>query len=102
MSASRLRQKRETMSQGDIKTGHTRQSLASANGGRRPFCPSICMKGPPRLRTALKDTRQRSEFIVYPDAPHGFNADYRPTYRKQPAEDGWKRMLEWFKKNGIA
>lgn len=39
---------------------------------------------------------------VYPDVPHGFHADYRPTYRKAEAEDGWKRMLAWFKKNGVA
>jgi carboxymethylenebutenolidase len=55
-----------------------------------------------KMRTALKDAHQPSEIIVYPDTPHGFNADYRPTYRKQPAEDGWKRMLEWFKKYGVA
>jgi carboxymethylenebutenolidase len=54
------------------------------------------------MRTALKGASQPSEIIVYPDTPHGFNADYRPTYRKQPAEDGWKRMLDWFKKNGVA
>ncbi|MGH8764867.1 MAG: dienelactone hydrolase family protein, partial [Burkholderiales bacterium] len=40
--------------------------------------------------------------IVYPGVPHGFHADYRPTYRKAEAEDGWKRMLAWFKKNGVA
>ena len=40
--------------------------------------------------------------IVYPDVPHGFHADYRPTYRKKEAEDGWKRMLAWFKKHGVA
>ena len=39
---------------------------------------------------------------VYADAPHGFLADYRPSYRKADAEDGWKRMLAWFKKNGLA
>jgi carboxymethylenebutenolidase len=39
---------------------------------------------------------------VYPDVPHGFHADYRPTYRKAEAEDGWKRMLAWFKRNGVA
>ena len=39
--------------------------------------------------------------IVYPDTPHGFYADYRPTYRKDPADDGWKRMLAWFKKHGV-
>jgi carboxymethylenebutenolidase len=36
------------------------------------------------------------EIVIYPDAPHGFNADYRPSYRKDAAEDGWKRMLAWF------
>jgi carboxymethylenebutenolidase len=39
---------------------------------------------------------------VYPDVPHAFHADYRPSYRKAEAEDGWKRMLAWFKKNGVA
>jgi len=42
------------------------------------------------------------EIIVYRDAPHGFNADYRPSYRKTEAEDGWRRMLAWFKQNGVA
>jgi carboxymethylenebutenolidase len=45
---------------------------------------------------------QRSEFHVYPDAPHAFNADYRPSYNKAAAEDGWKRMLAWFKEHGLA
>ena len=44
----------------------------------------------------------RSEFTVYRDAPHAFHADYRPSYRKEPAEDGFKRALAWFKANGVA
>ena len=36
------------------------------------------------------------------DAPHAFHADYRPSYRKEAAEDGWKRCLEWFKSHGVA
>ncbi len=43
-----------------------------------------------------------SQFVVYPDAPHAFHADYRPSYRKEAAEDGFKRCLEWFKANGVA
>ena len=43
-----------------------------------------------------------SQFVVYPDAPHAFHADYRPSFRKEPAEDGWKRALVWFKVNGVA
>ncbi len=43
-----------------------------------------------------------SEFKVYPDAPHAFHADYRPSYRKEAAEDGWKRATAWFKQHGVA
>lgn len=43
-----------------------------------------------------------SEFVVYPDTPHAFHADYRPTYRKPAAQDGWKRCVEWFKSHGVA
>ena len=45
---------------------------------------------------------QESEFVIYPDAPHAFHADYRPSYRKEAAEDGFKRALAWFKKYGVA
>ena len=43
-----------------------------------------------------------SQFVVYPGAPHAFHADYRPSYKKDAAEDGWKRCVAWFKANGIA
>ena len=42
-----------------------------------------------------------SRFVVYPDAPHAFHADYRPSYRKAAAEDGWAQALEWFKAHGV-
>lgn len=42
-----------------------------------------------------------SEFVVYRDAPHAFHADYRPSYRKEPAADGFARALAWFKSNGV-
>jgi carboxymethylenebutenolidase len=45
---------------------------------------------------------KESMIHVYPDMPHAFHADYRPSYRKEAAEDGWKRMLAWFKKHGVA
>ena len=45
---------------------------------------------------------KRSEIVVYPGAPHAFHADYRPSYRAAPADDGWKRCLAWFKANGAA
>ena len=43
-----------------------------------------------------------SQFVVYPDAPHAFHADYRPSYRKEAAEDGCQRAVAWFKANGVA
>ena len=54
------------------------------------------------MRAALKAARNPSEIIVYPDAGHGFNADYRPGYNKEDAEDGWKRLQAWFTKYGVA
>ncbi len=55
-----------------------------------------------KMRTALKEAAKPSEIILYPDTPHGFLADYRPSYRKDKAEEGWQKMLDWFKKNGVA
>lgn len=48
------------------------------------------------MSSALKDASSPSDIIVYPDAPHAFHADYRPSYRQTEAEDGWKRLLAWF------
>ena len=53
------------------------------------------------MRAALKAAGKPSEIIVYPDAPHGFNADYRASYRPDAARDGWKRMTLWFKDHGV-
>jgi carboxymethylenebutenolidase len=57
-----------------------------------------------RMRASLvafgKDGQ--SMIHVYEGMPHAFHADYRPSYRKEAADDGWKRMLAWFKKNGVA
>jgi carboxymethylenebutenolidase len=57
-----------------------------------------------RLRAGLKafGNDAKSTIHVYEGMPHAFNADYRPSYRKEAAADGWKRMLAWFKKNGVA
>ena len=55
-----------------------------------------------KMRQALKDAHKTAEIVVYPDTPHGFHADYRPSYRQDKAADGWKRLQEWFKKYGVA
>lgn len=53
------------------------------------------------MREALKKAKVKSEIIVYPDAQHGFNADYRPSYNEKDAKDAWAKMLAWFKANGV-
>jgi carboxymethylenebutenolidase len=55
-----------------------------------------------KMAAACKTASKTCEFKVYPDTPHGFNADYRPSYRAEAAKDGWARMLAWFKQNGVA
>lgn len=54
-----------------------------------------------QMEAALKAAGKTAEFHEYPGAPHGFVADYRPSYRKEAAEDAWNRMIGWFKKYGV-
>ena len=49
----------------------------------------------------LKKVNSKSQIIVYPEAGHGFNADFRGSYREADAKDGWAKMLAWFKANGV-
>lgn len=55
-----------------------------------------------KQRDAAKAAGKTVEIVIYPDTPHGFHADYRPSYRKAAADDGWARMLAWFKTYGVA
>lgn len=57
-----------------------------------------------RMREALKAgsvAARASEIVLYPDTPHAFHADYRPSYREKEARDGWSRCLAWFKSHGL-
>ena len=54
-----------------------------------------------KMRAALQKGTSNSEIIVYPDAPHAFHADYRPSYRKELAQDAWQKMQAWFKKHRL-
>lgn len=67
-------------------------------GGADPGIPN---EGVERMRAALKAAGKPGEIHTYPDMPHGFHADYRPSYRKPAAEDGWQRLLAWFRKHGV-
>ena len=53
-----------------------------------------------KMRAALAAANSKSRIDVYPDAEHGFNADYRPSYDAEAAKDGWAKALDWFRKNG--
>jgi len=58
-----------------------------------------------RMQAALAQgnaAARASEFVIYPDAPHGFHADYRDSFRQDAAEDGWARLLAWFARHGVA
>jgi carboxymethylenebutenolidase len=53
------------------------------------------------MKAALESAGKTAEFKIYPGAPHGFHADYHPSYRKDAAEDAWQRMAAWFEKWGV-
>jgi len=75
------------------------------------YCPLLALYGgldkgiPPADREAAQkaadDAGKYVQMVVYPDAAHGFHADYRPSYNPSAAKDGWKRMLAFFKANGV-
>ncbi|XHX78590.1 MAG: dienelactone hydrolase family protein [Stenomitos frigidus ULC029] len=54
-----------------------------------------------QMRDRLKSSGSKSQIVVYPEAPHAFFADYRPSYREADAKDGWKRLQAWFRQNGV-
>ena len=60
----------------------------------------IPVEGVQRMQEELKKGKSKSEIVVYLNADHGFFADYRPSYNKESGEDAWKKLQEWFKKNG--
>lgn len=55
-----------------------------------------------KMKAALAAAKKPSEIVIYPGAPHGFHADYRPSYRPDAAADGWTRLLAWFKAHGAS
>jgi carboxymethylenebutenolidase len=53
------------------------------------------------MKAKLKAAGKDSDIVIYPGTPHGFHADYRPSYRPEQAKDGWSRLLAWFKARGV-
>lgn len=68
-------------------------------GGQAPAIPLDHVE---RMRGALQAAGSPSDIMVYPDAPRAFHADYRPSYRPDAAQDGWRRRLGWFQRHGMA
>ncbi len=62
----------------------------------------IPLDGVQRMQDELKKGKSKSEIVVYPNADHGFHADYRPAFNKEASEDAWNKLLMWFKRHGVA
>jgi carboxymethylenebutenolidase len=83
-------------------TGQLNGPVLGLYGGQDTGIP---MSTVAQMQNALAEgsrAAKASTFNVYPDAPHAFHADYRPSYRQAAAEDGWQRCLAWFKQHGVA
>ena len=78
--------------------GSVKCPVLALHGGQDQSIPQDTVE---KRRTACKAAGKTCEVKVYPDAPHGFNADYRPSYRPDDAKDAWARMLAWFKEHGV-
>jgi carboxymethylenebutenolidase len=72
--------------------------LLGLYGGQDSGIPQPLVR---EAETKARAAGKTVDVVVYPDAPHGFHADYRPSYRKSDAEDGWNRMLAWFRRYGV-
>ena len=82
-------------------TGQLKGPVLGLYGGQDSGIPQASVNG---MKVALAQgsaAARKSSFVVYPDAPHAFHADYRPSYRKDAADDGWRRCLAWFKAEGV-
>ncbi|GGC66885.1 dienelactone hydrolase family protein [Chelatococcus reniformis] len=79
---------------GDIKV-----PVLGLYGGADPGIPVAAVEA---QRDKAKAAGKTVEIVIFPQAGHAFHADYRPSYNKQAAEDGWQRMLAWFKTYGVA
>jgi carboxymethylenebutenolidase len=88
------------------------QPLTATDVADKLKCPLLCLYGGKDTSIAVADVEAAVakakaahkivELHVYPDSPHGFHADYRPSYREADATDGWNRMLAWFRQHGVA
>ena len=95
-SASRLRPKNPV----DVVAA-LQGSVLGLYGGNNSSIPLDNIDSVKRVLAGSSAAARASRFVVYPDAPHAFQADYRPSFRERDAQDGFRRCLKWFSANGI-
>jgi carboxymethylenebutenolidase len=78
--------------------GQIKCPLLGLYGGQDPSIPVDSVR---QAEAKAKAAHKIIDIVIYPDAPHGFHADYRPSYRQADAEDGWKRAVTWFHRFGV-
>ena len=78
--------------------GSLKAPVLGLYGGKDTGIPVASVE---KMRAALAVVKDKSEIDIYPQAEHGFNADYRPSYNKEAATQAWAKMLAWFKKRGV-
>lgn len=81
----------------DVANG-IKASMLGLYGGADQGIP---LESVEHMRKLLADDHSTSNIIVYPDTPHAFFADYRPSYRKEAATDGWHHLIDWFATHGL-
>lgn len=78
--------------------GELKAPVLGLYGGQDQGIPQTDVE---KMRTALAAAQQPSKIVVFADAPHGFLADYRPSYRPKEAADAWQQCLAWFREHGV-
>lgn len=81
--------------------GELKAPVLAQYGGKDAGIPATDIARMRQLLARAPAAANGSEIIVYPDAGHGFNADYRPSYVAHDAKLAWQRMLDWFRKYGV-
>ncbi len=95
--------------EGEADAGHPRHPIDLASEPHAPVLGlygaedrGIPLSSVQAMRRKLGDADRESEILVFPNAPHGFHADYRSSYREMAAREGWQRLLSWFAARGGA
>ena len=81
--------------------GQLKAPVLGLYGGQDTGIPMASVAAMQEALAGGSPAAQRSKFVVFPDAPHAFHADYRPSFRKPAAEEGWRLATDWFKSHGV-